>query len=502
MTRGGMGRSASKRGVVAFALLACAVAMAAAEPLGWERRLDQLLQSSADPAALRSGLREFAAAAGDSDPNASGAALYYLGLSYGRDGFLDSAFTAYDQAVARSAQFEEREALVELLLSRGSPEDLARALEVSRASLPIARLSSRWAPVNMQARIAWTMFRQGQIDTASRLLARDERRLLDPQNPFHRGWRYRLAVVSLAAGDAQRGVDLARPLMLASRLQDGGLLALIEEAQRKLDDRHNQVTRGLRYDLAKLDREDAEALGAIGARRIQFVADDGFQLSGAAFLHAGKARRTAVIAIPAPGQTYDAYDSLCAGLHREGYVVMLMDPRGHGGSVGPATATPEAWRSRETLMTRRVARDVRGALRALVKVAPVDTTHYTVLGSGPFATIAAEAATHDPRVYALILLNPTPSPVDLGRVRAQLAALRRPVFFQTGAEDLEVKAAVELLYGAVDPRISRVAESEMPGEGPVLFRLDARALPRLTTWMSESRAARKSAPRPGVPRKG
>jgi hypothetical protein len=149
-----------------------------------------------------------------------------------------------------------------------------------------------------------------------------------------------------------------------------------------------------------------------------------------------------------------------------------------------------------------VARDVFEAVAAIAREAGADTSSYLLVGIGSMAPVAVEAATLDRRARTMLLVSPSPSPVDQGPMRAALAALRRPVYFQTAPADFRLWDFVDALYRACDLRASRVAESSRVGQRATIFRYDPRIMQRFQQWLSESwPRAPRATPRP-APRKG
>jgi len=190
-----------------------------------------------------------------------------------------------------------------------------------------------------------------------------------------------------------------------------------------------------------------------------------------------------------------------AALARAGWAVLLMELRGSGWSAGPACPFPEAWSGREDAMQTTCAHDVLEGLRALSVAAGADTSRYLLVGVGPTAPIAVEAAALDRRVLALLLLSPAPAPVDRGRMRERIRSLHRPIYFSSAPEDFMEFEFTDALYQAGDRPRSRVADVSAPGSGARPFRGDRAAVGRLIAWLQETFPARAaSGPRPGPPR--
>jgi hypothetical protein len=51
----------------------------------------------------------------------------------------------------------------------------------------------------------------------------------------------------------------------------------------------------------------------------------------------------------------------------------------------------------------------------------------------------------------------------------------------------------EALYEGLDPRTSRIAESDVVGSAATVFRYDKSALPRLLLWLNENWASKSTA---------
>jgi alpha-beta hydrolase superfamily lysophospholipase len=218
---------------------------------------------------------------------------------------------------------------------------------------------------------------------------------------------------------------------------------------------------------------------------VRFSGRDGFPLSGVVLTPPLKTRSRAAVLLIAPGDTVADYDSLGLALERAGVAVMLMDVRGSGGSVAPVCPLPDTWEGRQERLHALTARDVRDALRALARVASIDTSRYLVGGIGSTASIAVEAAEIDRRVRALLLVSPKPASVDRGPMRARLTRLRLPVFFQSGSGDFESAPLTEALYQAGNRGSSRVAEARAADGGAAQFQLGPSVSARFIRWLDE-----------------
>jgi pimeloyl-ACP methyl ester carboxylesterase len=282
-------------------------------------------------------------------------------------------------------------------------------------------------------------------------------------------------------------------LALESRFQDRDVMGILREAEQKTP--HSDVATGLKTELTRVDALDRQAVATFRGRRINVTALDGTNL-GAVIVPSLRRPGRAAVVLMDPDETPDSYDSLAAGMSVAGYSVALLEPRGSGWSVSGGCPLPSTWRGREDEMQSAVARDVVVALRALASATHVDTTRYVVIGGLGSCATAAEAAAKDRRVRAVVLLSPTPSKIELGPMKARLEASQAPVFFEVPTLDRTSTPIAEALYQGLNPRTSRIADTEIVGSGAKIFRYDKNALPRLLTWLDDSWAAKSPAERP------
>jgi tetratricopeptide (TPR) repeat protein len=172
-------------------LLACAAA-AQAEPPPTRARV--LLTLADSPADLRSQLLTYADSAGAAGDHAgAGEALGYAGVSFAREGRLDSAIVCHRRAFELVRDDEHLFALTDQLLLRRGAGDPAEAIERLNDAAAHSELA---APAAVVGRIAWARFLQGRIDTAAALFASVESRLLP-----HLEWRFRMSRVAFARKD-------------------------------------------------------------------------------------------------------------------------------------------------------------------------------------------------------------------------------------------------------------------------------------------------------------
>jgi tetratricopeptide (TPR) repeat protein len=478
--------------VLSVALLLAVAAPAMAEPP--LTRAGALLVLSASPAELRAGLLAYAdSAAAAGDPIGAGEALEYAGVSFQREGGIDSAITCHRRALELDPTEPRLFALVDQLLLRRAPEDLAEVLD----RLGTARANAEQAfPAPIMGRMAWAWFQLGKTDTARALFA-----AVAPQLAALPEWRYRLARVALESGDYRRASDLLLPEAVRTRGTDDDVVGMLESVGSATG-----MTRQLQQEVQR-QVEDRDAPGLelarqLGGRLVTLDASDGFSLGGMLVPAPHPSRRSPpllAVVLLSPADTLAAADSLVSALQRHGMTSLLLYPRGSGASVGPFCPSPEAWFDRESSLQARVARDLGDAARWVRSVSPVDSTRYVVVGVGPGAGMAVEAATLDPRVRALLLVSPAPALVDWGTVRARLANLRLPVFFQIGGDDFDASYRItDALYQAGDREASRVVESRTSGSGLAQFRGDPQLARRFLAWLDAALRAPTGASRPAT----
>lgn len=446
--------------------------------------IDAMLAEARTPSDLRASLLAFTASGPDSARASKGAALLHAGKSYQEAGKADSALICFERAVAMRGDREERDAYADALLERSHAGDAGRALEVLGPRLKAALSTSERDIAQTRGRQAWAYYLMNRGDSALSILRTQQRWLLDAVTPRHRDWRYRFGLVELEHGEAAKSIEVMYPLAIESRFQDRDVMSILRDASQKSPQAAG-IGEHLKKELARIDDLDAKAIAQFRGKRITFQALDGVTIGAIVVPSLRRPARSAVVLMDVD-ELPDSYDSLSTGMAAAGYSLILVEPRGSGWSVSPEWPLPSLWRGREDEMRGRVARDVLPALRALATRAPADTSSCVLIGALGSAGIAAEAATLQRRARALVLLSPSPTPVQVGPLRARLAQTGLPVFFEVPVMDRETGPVAQTLYEGVDPRTSRIAESEIVGSSAKIFRYDRTALPRLLTWLNES----------------
>jgi hypothetical protein len=411
-------------------------------------------------------------------------------MSYDQAGRADSALLCYERAVAIRGSREDRDAFIDALLDRGQPEDPKRALEVLGPRLKVAMTTAERDIGLTRGRQGWAHYIMGHGDSALSILRTQQRWLLDAGTPRWRDWRYRLGLVELEHGDPAKSIDVMVPLALESRFQDRDVMGILHDASQKTP-QSLDIAAHLKSELTRNDVLDREAIASMRGKRLTFKGVDGATIGAIVVSSPRRASRAAVVLMD-PDELPDSYDSLSAGLSAAGYALILVEPRGSGWSVAPSCPLPSTWRGREDEMRGLVARDVRFALRALAAQTSVDTSSYLLISALDACSIGAEAAGLDRRVRAVLLLSPMPSPTEIGPMRANLKSSGAPVFFEVPAMDRTSVPMAETLYEGLDPRASRISESEIVGSAAKVFRYDKSALPRFMGWLDDSWGAKRA----------
>jgi dienelactone hydrolase len=454
--------------------------------------LDPVLDACDGDPVLRARLLSVADSVAAADPALASEALSIVGQSFARRGELDSAVVCYQRAMDLDPREPRRTELAGALLSRLGTNDAARARDVLRPVQPITPQYPDPSQAATQGLFAWALFLSAQPDSAMRLLAP-----IDTWLSAHGEWRYRLACVAFDREEWIRVQLLLTPLGVASRTYDADVMDMLERSADKLNAKR-RLQPMLTNEIHKRDEIEQEWVTEMGGRRVGFRSRDGFPLGGTVLKPRRAAHPRGAVVLMAPGDTVAIYDSLAAGLRDMGLAVMLLEPRGSGRSVAPSCPLPSAWHGREAAMQEAVAGDVSAAASALAREAGADSTQYLVVGVGSAGPSAILAARKDRRVRSLMLVSPSASPCDRGMLRAQVAAWKRPIYFQTGPEDFTAGPLIDALYQATDMRASRVADSDKPGTRATIFRRDPRIMARFKQWLSES-WPRSAAPRPTPP---
>lgn len=475
----------------AAALLALPALLAAGAALAGlpATRTQVVLRTPATPAHMRASLLAYADSAAAADRFGAGEAWEALGESWSHAGRRDSAVVAFRHAVELRGAREEQLGLVDALLARRGPGDVAGARE---RLVPLAReVEAEGAAEQAQVlgRLAWAQTLDGAADSARIVFARVGAALTGSSE-----WRYRMAR-AFAPADPRRTVDLLLPNAVQSRGTDREVMHMLREGARQ-GGVEQRLDATIGAGVAARDAREKRLLATLGARRVRLPASDGFALSGVLFEPRPVRRHApAVVVLMSPADTIAAYDSLATRLAGHGLPTLLLDVRGSGWSVDASCPTPEAWAGREDAMHDRTALDVRDAIAALAVECGADSTRALVVGAGAMATDAVEAAERDRHVRALLLVSPNPAPADRAVTAWRLARLQLPVFFQTAPEDYDVTLEItEALYQAGNRAQSRQVDASVPGHGVAVFRADPELAARFLSWLDAAWSAAPGTP--------
>jgi len=485
----------------ALALLACALAAGAATAaVPAMTPAERILLDARTPGELRARLVAHADSVRARTAWDAGECWRWVGVSQRRAGHADSASAAFARAYALSADPACVLEGAEALAATGRPADLDSAMR-HVAALPAGTLSGSEA-LGPAGRLweAWAGVRGGDPAAVRAAIATLKSELGAPTASIdlRTTWARRFAPLLLESRD-EAAWELLEPLAVFSQAQDAQIMRMAKEASAgRIGVGTFEST--IYGEVVRRDSQGSVGLRALGAKPLDLKGADGFPLR--AWFLAANARRAPLVVLvdaPEPVQANDA-DSLFVQLHRAGCAVAMLDPRGSGGSVGPACALPDAWLGHEDALTRAVAGDLGRVVDDRLAEGGIDPARIAVGAAGPFALSAALAARADERVRALVLIGPSPSPVERGVLVATLAARGVPTFFQTGPEQpAEVFVADEIVE-RLPARQARVADSRGHGDGTALFRAGAAVGQRLTDWLAEAWKQPRSTP-PASPRK-
>jgi hypothetical protein len=406
-------------------------------------------------------------------------------MSFERSAMPDSAIACYRKANATGRFSTALTPLVDVLLRRRGPGDVAEAIQVLEAMQSYEQETGVQSAHADPARLGWAYVLSGQAKRGLEVLTPLESRL--SEDP---AWRYRLARTYLDSGNSTQAAQYLVGLNAEARGQDHEIASLLKHLDASLGPNARLQERAQQ---ALQDHDDAEIalLGRLKGRRVRLLASDGAYVGGALF-----ADSTIRHAVPAAlvlgglGDELRDYDSLAVALRASGFAMFLLDPRGSGWSVAPEFSLPDTWEGRQEALGARVARDVRDALNAFARVTRIDTTRVLLIGVGTMAPMAIAAAAQDARIGAMALLDPWTSPVDRG---GTLAAARRapiPAYLQLSVPGHREAAFADTLLHTFPPKTSRLVESTALGSGAGAFGSRPDVTPRFVRWLDETFSAK------------
>jgi len=423
-------------------------------------------------------------------PEQAAAAWHAAGRAFEHEAQADSAIACYRKAIALERTMTRLVAAMDALFRRTGPGDAEEALGLAQQALAVGGPSS--VPFHeLQARLAWAMFLNGKTDDARASLGRLERALV--RRPL---WQLRMGRVALESGDLKRAFGMLLSVAMESRGQADDAMDMLRKVSGQLGSSGGYEDQ-LRHELAVRDRQNDRLVQALGGRRLMLEGADRFPLGGTLLAAPGTGRHGAVVAMIAPEDSLDSWDSLAVRLRNGGLSILLLDARGTGYSVGRSCPLATSWEGRRGSLVQRSAEDPAQGLRGLAKSTRSDTTHYTLIAEGTMASAALAAAERDPRVREVVLVSPNVDPVERGPARASLRRSRVPLYITQTRIDQYNELWTEPLYQAAPEGISRLTEAPGSGSGPESFRSDSTATDRLMRWMREKKPPRATA---GPPR--
>jgi dienelactone hydrolase len=453
--------------------------------------VETVLLTSSTQDTLRS--RLLALMSNPTPPLLAAQAAFFRGLSFERGAMPDSAVTCYRQATATGRNPAAVEALVDVLLRRRAPGDVAEATALLEKLQAGEDEVGPRAGYPDPARLGWAYVLAGQAKRGLRLLGPLESRLADDP-----AWQYRFARAYIDSGNSTRAAGYLIALNAAARGQDREITDMLDRIDKRLGSTsrlHQMAEQAVRA------RDDAEGplLRRLGGRRVRLLASDGAFIGGAAFADSNAKRPLrAALVLADLGDELNDYDSLTVALRSSGFAVFVVEPRGSGWSVAPQFSLPDTWEGRQQALSARVAQDVHDAIHGFRHLARVDTTRVLLIGVGASAPIAVVAAADEPRLAALVLLDPWTSPVDRGATLAAATHIRAPGYVHVGVVGRSETAFDDTLFHTLPQGPSRIVESAALRGGAEAFGSRPDITPRFVRWLDEaftSQAARRGTPR-------
>jgi len=443
---------------------------------------DSVCLEARTPEELRQRLQDLARQRVGRYPTIAADAYYIIGRSWNEGGERDSALAWLQRSVALRGGVPERAALADIWLASGDAAAAGRALDLLRGYASTSGGGTSRQQSAVRARLGWAHFLAGHPDSALTFLSTSVPTLKADE------WTIRWAQAELDGGDAQKCSELLLDLVAHGPLLDPNASRLLEASVAQTGS-YSAVEAEIDRRLQAWRAKEESTMKDWRAEAAAWNAPDGFRLHGTVLPRRGKGRRPGVLVLRDFTSPLEAYDSLVTGLNRQGYAVLLMEPRGMGRSRDTTMCAPYAWWGREERMRDVVAADVASGLTVLGAQPLADSTAMVVVGSRETAAIVTAAAARDPRVKGVVLITPRPSTTQVGPLRAATERLRAPCYFQTAPEEFDYTAALDALYRATDPKRSRLVDCKSAGSGPELFQRDARVRTLLGDWLRETLAA-------------
>lgn len=141
--------------------------------------------------------------------------------------------------------------------------------------------------------------------------------------------------------------------------------------------------------------------------------------------------RGGLLLLPMLGADRSTWAGFAARAAGSGLAIMVLDPRGHGGSGNPYGTAPESWGRAEW---EAVVEDARAGVREL-EARGVPAARIVAGGASIGASAALHLAASEPSLAGAALLSAGDNPARLPASEALAAYGRRPLFLAAGAGD-------------------------------------------------------------------
>lgn len=204
---------------------------------------------------------------------------------------------------------------------------------------------------------------------------------------------------------------------------------------------------------------------------VEVIATDGTTLAGTFYAPAKPGSPGLVMLHMVERQRGD-WDTLARALQAEGYGVLAIDLRGHGGSDG----------SRD--WTKMVA-DAAGAYAWLASRPEIDPARIGLVGASIGANLALNFAAGEPAAKTLVLLSPGLNYRGVTTEDAMTAYGRRPVMLVSSAEDREAAVAVDRLQQLAQGQQSVLSLQEQ-GHGTAMLGRENGLEDAILKWLRET----------------
>ncbi len=184
-------------------------------------------------------------------------------------------------------------------------------------------------------------------------------------------------------------------------------------------------------------------------QRMTVATQDNIVIVGSFTAPPDNEKHPVAILLPMYKHDHSSYDPLIPYLHRAGFAVLALDPRGHGESVGPAElGLARRVEQRDPKLFADTYRDIEATYQWLTTQPNVDRTRLVLVGASVGCSVALDYASRDASVDGVVCLTPGTNYLGLDSIRHVQKYGRRPLLLL--ASDDEKAAAEELKKFAPD----------------------------------------------------